>query len=165
MSNSRLNGMRISRTYFFTLIILVLALHSTSLSSRPIFRVRLPRSAILTGTSFTSRSRASVLNLADEYQNNESEKLGGSASTRNLFALTEIFGKITSLFRDNSDDGSTKLSVMEQEFGSSNVEGGVLTSPRTSEDIEKIAAQIKKEYEAIFWAVSLIIIFHLYGCT
>ena len=119
----------------------------------------------MSGTSFTSRSRASVLNLVDEYQNNESEKLGGSASTRNLFALTEIFGKITSLFRDNSDDGSTKLSVMEREVGSSNVEGGVLTSPRTSEDIEKIAAQIKKEYEAIFWAVSFTIIFHSYCCT
>ena len=159
MSNCSPNGIRGSRICFLTFIILLLALHSTSLSVRPISRVQLPRIAILSGTSFTSRSRACVLKLADEYQNNESEKLGGSASTRNLFALTEIFGKITSLFRDNSDDGSTKLSAIEQQVVSSNVESTVLTSPRTVEDIEKVAAQIKKEYEAIFWAVSFINIF------
>ena len=165
MSNSRLNGISISRIYSVTVIILVLAIHSTSLSTRPISRVQLPRIAILSGTSFTTRSRACVLKLADEYQNNENEKLGGSASTRNLFFLTEIFGKITSLFRDNSDDGSIKLSAIEQQVGSSNVESTVLTSPRTVADIEKIAAQIKKEYEAIFWAVSFINIFNFYGCT
>lgn len=110
----------------------------------------MPRSAILSRTSFTSRNRACILKLADDYQNNKSEKLGGTSSTRNLFALTEIFGKITSMFQDNRDDENTELTIIKQDIGSY----AAPTTMRTTEDIEKIAAEIKKEYEAIFWAVS-----------
>jgi hypothetical protein len=151
MSDCRLNDIRISRTFLITLIVLLLARQSTPLLNISKSRVRLSRSAILSRTTFTcrNRNRACVLKLADDYQNNKSEKLGGTTSTRNLFALTEVFGKITSMFRDNSDDENTKLTDMEQEIGSS----AAPTTQRTTEDIEKIAAQIKKEYEAIFWAV------------
>lgn len=151
MSDCRLNDIRMSRIFLITLIVLLLARQSTPLLNISKSRVRLSRSAILSRTTFTSRNRnrACVLKLADDYQNNKSEKLGGTTSTRNLFALTEVFGKITSMFRDNSDDENTKLTDMEQDTGSS----AAPTTQRTSEDIEKIAAQIKKEYEAIFWAV------------
>lgn len=151
MSDCRLNDIRMSRIFLITLIVLLLARQSTPLLNISKSRVRLSRSAILSRTTFTSRNRnrACVLKLADDYQNNKSEKLGGTTSTRNLFALTEVFGKITSMFRDNGDDENTKLTDMEQDTGSS----AAPTTQRTSEDIEKIAAQIKKEYEAIFWAV------------
>lgn len=151
MSDCRLNDIRMSRIFLITLIVLLLARQSTPLLNISKSRVRLSRSAILSRTTFTSRNRnrACVLKLADDYQNNKSEKLGGTTSTRNLFALTEVFGKITSMFRDNSDDENTKLTDMERDTGSS----AAPTTQRTSEDIEKIAAQIKKEYEAIFWAV------------
>jgi hypothetical protein len=139
------------RTFLIMLLVLLLARQSTPLLNISKSRVRLCRSAISSGTSFTSinRNRAFILKLADDYQNNKSEKLGGTTSTRNLFALTEIFGKITSMFRDNSDDENTKLIDVEQVTGSYTAP----TTQRTSEDVEKIAAQIKKEYEAIFWAV------------
>jgi hypothetical protein len=148
MSDCRLNDIRMSRTFLITLIVILLARQSTPLLNISKSRVRLSRSAILSRTTFTSRNRnrACVLKLADDYQNKKSEKLGGTTSTRNLFALTEVFGKITSMFRDNSDDENTKLT---DEIGSS----AAPTTQRTTEDIEKIAAQIKKEYEAIFWAV------------
>lgn len=151
MSDCRLNDIRMSRTFLITLIVLLLARQSTPLLNISKSRVRLSRSAILSRTTFTSRNRnrACVLKLADDYQNNKSEKLGGTTSTRNLFALTEVFGKITSMFRDNSDDENTKLTGMDEDISSS----AAPTTQRTTEDIEQIAAQIKKEYEAIFWAV------------
>ena len=151
MSDCRLNDIRMPRAFLITLIVLLLARQSTPLLNISKSRVRPSQSAISSETLFTSRNRnrACALKLADDYQNDKSEKLGGTTSTRNLFALTEIFGKITSVFRDNSDDESTKLTDMGQGIGST----AALTTPRTSEDIEKIAAQIKKEYEAIFWAV------------
>jgi hypothetical protein len=150
MSDCRLNGIRMPRSFLMTIIVLLLARQSTPLLNISKSRVRLSRSAILSRASFTSRNRVCILKLADDYQNNKSEKLGGTTSTRNLFALTEIFGKITSLFQDNSDDENTNLTDVVQDIGSS----AAVTTQKTTEDIEKIAAQIKKEYEAIFWAVS-----------
>ena len=150
MSDCRINDIRMSKTFLFTLIVLLLARQSTPLFNISKSRVRMPRSAILSRTSFTSRNRACILKLADDYQNNKSEKLGGTSSTRNLFALTEIFGKITSMFQDNRDDENTELTIIKQDIGSY----AAPTTMRTTEDIEKIAAEIKKEYEAIFWAVS-----------
>lgn len=150
MSDCRVNDVRMSRTFLLTLIVLLLARQSTPLLNISKSKVRLSRSAILSRTSFTSRNRACILKLADDYQSNKSEKLGGTSSTRNLFALTEIFGKITSMFQDNRDDENTELTDIEQDIGSY----AAPSTQRTTEDIEKIAAQIKKEYEAIFWAVS-----------
>ena len=159
------------RSYSYAFIIvtlLVFTKHATTLS---LCKARLSPSAINRGSLFTTWSRnraACVLKLADNDQNdkksenrknnddNRSEKLGGTSSSRKLFALTEIFGRITSVFGDNSDDKGSKISTLEQEIDLLNVESRVLTTPRTAEDVEKIAAQIKKEYEAIFWAVSLI---------
>ena len=78
------------------------------------------------------------------------KKLGGTAATRNLFALTEIFGKITSVFQTPENgllNGITKNDVMDLYLNSGNI--------AAVQNIEIIGDKIRKEYEAIFWAVSI----------
>ena len=76
------------------------------------------------------------------------KKLGGTAATRNIFALTEIFGKITSVFQTPENgllNGITKNDAMDFNSG----------SIAAVQNVEIIGDKIKKEYEAIFWAVSI----------
>ena len=76
------------------------------------------------------------------------KKLGGTAATRNLFALTEIFGKITSVFQTSENgllNGITKNDAMDFNSG----------SIAAVQNVEIIGDKIKREYEAIFWAVSI----------
>jgi hypothetical protein len=84
---------------------------------------------------------ATLKNSDDE----KSKKLGGTTSTRNLFALTEIFGKISSAISPNDDKTGMEKTVQNESLQK--------TTLMTAEEIVGIALKIKKEYEAIFWAV------------
>ena len=76
---------------------------------------------------------------------NDDKKLGGTVATRNLFALTEIFGKITSIFQTPENGLNNGISeVIDSNSG----------DVAAVENVEVIAEKIRKEYEAIFWAVS-----------
>ena len=86
---------------------------------------------------------ATMKNSDDEKR----KKLGGTTSTRNLFALTEVFGKISSVFNPNDDNDENAGSKVQNEIVQK-------TSLMTSEEIEQISIKIRQEYEAIFWAVS-----------
>jgi hypothetical protein len=79
------------------------------------------------------------------FDDEKSKKLGGTTSTRNLFALTEIFGKIFSAISPNDDKPEMEKTVQNENLHK--------TTLMTTEEIERIAMKIRKEYEAIFWAV------------
>ena len=104
-------------------------------------KINLPSSSILRKNNALT---ATVKNSDDE----KSKKLGGTTSTRNLFALTEVFGKITSVFNQN-DEKNEMENVSQKE----NLQK---TTLMTAGEIEQISMKIKNEYEAIFWAVSAI---------
>ena len=85
---------------------------------------------------------------------NDDKKLGGTVATRNLFALTEIFGKITSIFQTPENGLNNGISeVIDSNSG----------DVAAVENVEIIAEKIRKEYEAIFWAVSEFLFVGIYS--
>lgn len=86
----------------------------------------------------------------------EGKNLGGTAATQKLFSLAEIFGEITSIFRPgNSADSAEEKEEVVDSAPEINTLTGLVPTKASS---EQIAAQIKEEYEAIFWAVCSVLI-------
>jgi hypothetical protein len=84
-----------------------------------------------------------------QIKKNKNSTLGGDTSTRNIFAITEIFGTITSLFQPNKNENENENLEEEREM---------IPEREREMDVESvnmIAENIRKEYEDIFWAVSL----------
>ena len=85
--------------------------------------------------------------LQAKEKSKEGQNLGGTAATQKLFSLAEVFGEITSIFRPENSEDKEEVAEGAREINNS------MGMKLTKEGTEQIAAQIKEEYEAIFWAV------------
>lgn len=81
----------------------------------------------------------------------DGKKLGGTIATRNLFLLTEIFGKITTIFQSSKIED---INLDKNANTNNDIVNYTSENCITTQNTEIIAEKIREEYEAIFWAVS-----------